>query len=147
MRGWSGMRAAIDTEIEVTADELTGVRTAEITKQRDLPGKGERFGFRLEPVHLGTNQWGNPRGSMVVVPTDAPEKAARPKRRSEVAGAIEEFLRTRGSGCLKGAIVKHFDGQYVKASIYREINKMIEAGELIQTAGIIAIPGRPGVSK
>lgn len=147
MRGWSGMRAAIDTEIEITVDELTGVRTAEITKQRDLPGKGERFGFRLEPVHLGTNRWGNARGSMVVVPMDAPEKAGRKKRRSEIAGAIEEFFRQRGAGCLRGQLVKHFEGQYVRGSVYREINTMLGAGELIETAGVVSIPGRPGVSE
>ena len=36
-RGWSGIRAAVDTEIEVT-DSPTG-RCAEITKQRDLTGR------------------------------------------------------------------------------------------------------------
>ena len=146
MRGWSGMRAAIDTEIEVTADEATGLRTAEITKQRDLPGKGDRVGFRLEPVHLGFNRWGTARGSMIVVGADAPERAGRTRRRSEIAGAIEEFMRQRGSGCLRGALVNHFEGQYVRGSVYREINKMLEAGDLIEVAGVVSIPGRPGVS-
>ena len=66
MRGWSGLRAATDTEIEVTVDEATGLRSAEITQQRDLPGKGDRIGFRLVPVRLGVNRWGNERGSCVV---------------------------------------------------------------------------------
>lgn len=55
-RGWSGIRAAVDTEIEVT-DSPAG-RCAEITKQRDLSTKGERIGFRLEPVTLGLTKWG-----------------------------------------------------------------------------------------
>lgn len=146
MRGWSGLRAATDTEIEVKVDEATGLRTAEITKQRDLPGKGDRIGFRLVPVPLGFNRWGTERGSCVVEPADAPETQGRAKRRSEVAGAIEEFLRNHGTGCLKGAIAKHFEGHYVRTSVYRELSKMVESGELIETAGLVALPGKP-VSK
>lgn len=144
MRGWSGMRAAIDTEIEVTADEATGLRSAEITKQRDLPGKGDRLGFRLLPVQLGINRWGTPRGSCVVLGADAPVKAARGKRVSEIAGAITEFLTVRGSGCLKGALVKHFEGRYSRQSVYREIGKQLDAGMLIESAGVVALPGKPG---
>lgn len=143
MRGWSGMRAAIDTEIEVTSDEATGVRTAEVTKQRDLPGKGERIGFKLEPVHLGMNAWGTPRGSCVVVSSDPAPKRQQARRTSEVAGAITEFLQARGIGCLRGAVAKHFEGRYVRTSVYREISKMLDAGLLIESAGVIATPGRP----
>lgn len=143
MRGWSGMRAAIDTEIEVTADQDAKLHTAEITKQRDLPGKGERLGFRLDVVNLGVNCWGTPRGSCVVVPADAPAKAARGKRPSEIAGAITEFLTQRASGCLRGAIAKHFTGRYNPPSVYRELRKMLDAGLLIEVAGVVALPGNP----
>lgn len=146
MRGWSGLRAAIDTEIEISADEATGVRTAEITKQRDLPGKGQRIGFRLQPVDLGHNVWGTVRSSCVVVPADAPTKQPRGKRESKIEGAITEFLRTRGTGCARGALVKHFEGHYIRSSVYREVAKMIEAGVLIESAGVIALPGKPGVN-
>jgi hypothetical protein len=144
MRGWSGMRAAIDTEIEVTADEALGVRAAEVTKQRDLPGKGDRIGFRLLPVAMGENRWGTERSSCVVLPTDAPVKTKRGKRPSELAGAITEFLTARGTGCGKGALAKHFDGRYVRQSVYREIGKMVDAGLLIVSAGVVALPGKPG---
>lgn len=146
MRGWSGMRAAIDTEIEIVADEATGLRSAEITKQRDLPGKGDRIGFRLEPVPLGVNRWGSPRGTCVVRPADAPEKRSPAKRPSELAGAIVEFLTTRGSGCLKGRVVEHFADRFVKASVYKEMKKMVDDGRLIEAAGIVAMPGKPGGS-
>jgi RecA-family ATPase len=142
MRGWSGMRAAIDTEIEITADEAAGVRTLEITKQRDLPGKGDRMGFHLLPVELGVNRWGSARGSCVAVPADAPVKATG-KRQSEIAGAIEEFLEQRGTGCLRGALAKHFDGRYVRQSVYKEVKKMLDTGRLIEVAGVVALPGRP----
>lgn len=144
MRGWSGVLAAIETEIEVTADELSGIRTAEITKQRDLPTKGMRLGFTLSKVRLGVNRWGTERGTCVVAPAAASAGKNATKRRSEIAGAIEEFLQQRGSGCLRGAMVKHFEGRYVGGSVYREINKMLDAGELISAAGVVALPGRPG---
>jgi RecA/RadA recombinase len=144
MRGWSGMRAAIDTEVEVTHDEATGIRTAEITKQRDLPGKGERFGFTLEPVPVGVNRWGSERTSCVVVSTDAPPKTTRGKRPSEIAGAIVEFLTARGTGCRKGAMVKHFEGRYTSSAVYREMKHMVSDGRLIEAAGIVALPGKPG---
>lgn len=143
-RGWSGLRAATDTEIEVTSDDASGVRTAEITKQRDLPGKGDRLGFRLEPIELGVNRWGTPRGSCVVVPSDAPAKAPRVKRLSAAAGAILEFLTQRGTGCLRGALVKHFEKQYPRSTMYREISGLIDAGLLLDAAGIVALPGGPG---
>jgi len=143
-RGWSGLRAATDTEIEVTSDETSGTRTAEITKQRDLPGKGDRIGFRLLPVELGVNRWGTPRGSCVVEPTVAPAKAPRAKRLSAAAGAIIEFLTQRGAGCLRGALVKHFEGQYPRSTMYREIGVLIDGGLLLDTAGILALPGKPG---
>lgn len=144
MRGWSGMRALIDTEIEVTADESTGQRCAEVTKQRDLPGKGQRIGFRLEPVPMGRNKWGNERTSAIVVGTDAPPKSARGKRPSEIAGAIVEFLTARGTGCKKGALVKHFEGRYDSSAVYRELKRMVDGGQLNESAGIVAMPGKPG---
>lgn len=143
-RGWSGLRAATDTEIEVTSDDASGTRTAEITKQRDLPGKGDRIGFRLLPVELGVNRWGTPRGSCVVLPTEASAKPARGKRPSEIAGAITEFMTERGSGCLRGALVKHFEGRYARQSVYREITKMVDSGMLIHVGESVALPGRPG---
>ena len=143
MRGWSGMRAAIDTEIEVSVDESTGLRTAEVTKQRDLPSKGDRLGFQLAQVVLGSNPWGTPRGSCVVIPADAPSKPARGKRPSEIAGAITEYLTQRGAGCIRGALVKHFEDRYTRGAVYKEIAKMIETGALIETASVVALPGRP----
>ena len=74
MRGWSGMRAATDTEIEITADEDTGRHVTEVAKQRDIPGKGERIGFRLQVVEMGVGKWGKPITSCVVVSAEAPAK-------------------------------------------------------------------------
>jgi hypothetical protein len=139
-RGWSGMRAAIDTEIEVTVDEVSGAHAAEITKQRDIPGKGDRIGFRLEPVEMGVGQWGKLRTSCVVVATDAPVKHGKGKRLSEIAGAIVEVLGARGTGMKKAALVEHLKDRYpTKASVYREIKKLVEAGRLHESVGIVTL--------
>jgi putative DNA primase/helicase len=137
-RGWSGIRAAVDTEIEVT-DAPTG-RCAEITKQRDLSTKGQRIGFRLDTVHLGLTKWGAPATSCVVVPTDAPVRTTA-KKASEVGGAILEMLSTRGCGIKKGELVAHFEGRYPRSSVYRELKQLVEAGKVHECIGIVAIAG------
>ncbi len=142
-RGWSGLRAAVDTEIEITADEASGIRCAEVTKQRDIPGKGDRIGFKLEVVNLGRTKWGKPLTSCVVIPAEAPQKQAKGKRLSEMAGAIEELLRARDAGMRKAEIANHFAEQYDKASIYREIKKLVERHRLIEAAGVVQIQPSP----
>jgi hypothetical protein len=138
MRGWSGMRAAIDTEIEVSADDATGQRVAEITKQRDLPGKGERIGFRLDVVPMGRNRWGTERSTCVVVPSDAPPKPGKVKRMGEVEGAVMEFLIARRVGVKKAEIVKHFDGRHPRGSIYRAIDALVNVGTAHAAVGMVA---------
>ena len=108
MRGWSGMRAAIDTEIEMTA---TGDRAARRRDHETARPSRQRRPHRvpLEAVTLGVNRWGTPRSSCVVFSADAPPKQAKNKRlTSEIAGAITEFLTQRGCGCKKGELVKQF---------------------------------------
>ncbi|KVS13849.1 AAA family ATPase [Burkholderia vietnamiensis] len=138
-RGWSGIRAAIDTEIEVT-DSPTG-RCAEVTKQRDLASKGERIGFRLDVVQLGLSKWGTPITSCVVLPESAPIKPATGKKLGAVEGAVLEFLRGRGTGAKKAEVVKHFDGRYKRGSVYRALQTLSDAEEVHETAGIVAFPG------
>ena len=133
-RGWSGIRAAVDTEIEVT-DSPTG-RCAEITKQRDLSTKGERIGFRLDTVTLGTTKWGAAATSCVVVPADAPDKP-QGKRVSEVGGAVLEYLRTQPAGKKKREVVEHFQPLYDKSAVYRELKKLVAAGQVLECIGIV----------
>jgi len=133
-RGWSGIRAAVDTEIEVT-DSPTG-RCAEITKQRDLSTKGERIGFRLDTVTLGTTKWGAAATSCVVAPADAPDKP-QGKRVSEVGGAVLEYLRTQPAGKKKREVVEHFQPLYDKSAVYRELKKLVTAGQVLECIGIV----------
>jgi hypothetical protein len=84
-RGWSGIRAHIDTEIEVV--EKDGVRCATITKQRELPSKGETIYFKLEVVEMGETKFGKPATTCVAVLDEeatASEPARKPSKHDEM---------------------------------------------------------------
>ena len=57
-RGASALRAACDTEIELSFDEETRVRTARATKQRDME-TGAEINFILQIVELGEDTDGD----------------------------------------------------------------------------------------
>lgn len=136
-RGWSGIRAAVDTEIEVT-DALSG-RCAEFTKQRDLPTRGQRVGFRLESVAIGVTKWGDPATTCVVVPEDAPAREVKGKKVGAVEGAVLEFLTAKRTGVKKSAVVSHFDGRYEKGPVYRAIKALVAAMAVHEAAGMVCI--------
>ncbi len=91
---------------------------------------------------MGIGKWGKPITSCVVVSAEAPAKQTSGKRPSEIAGAIVEFLTARGSGIKKGELVDHFEGRYHKASVYKELKKMAEAGTVKEVVGIIGLVPR-----
>lgn len=135
-RGWSGIRAAVDTEIEIS-DSPSG-RCVEITKQRDLSTKGQRIGFRLDQVALGNNKWGEPATSCVVAPADAPARQQK-KRTGEVEGAIVEFLKTHKVGIKKSALAKHFNSRYDRSNVYRAVKTLLIASAIHEAAGMVCI--------
>ncbi len=59
-RGHSSLRADSDTEIEISRDEKTGLSTASVTKQRDLPRNADPITFRLDVIQLGFDEDGDP---------------------------------------------------------------------------------------
>ncbi len=126
-RGWSGIRAAMDTEIEVTASPSG--RCAEITKQRDLPTKGLRIGFGLKLLELGHTKWGEPATSCVVLPTDLLDRPTG-KRTGVIDVAILAMLRTKTIGIKKREVVEHFDGRYDSSSVYRALKQLVVAGKV-----------------
>lgn len=139
MRGWSGMRAFIDTELEVTVDEATSTRVVEITKQRDLEGKGDRFGFRLQSVPVGITKWGKPRTSAVVVGEVAPAKApgrSRPMGKVEVA--VLEHLQRQPAGVWRKDVVDALSAEAEPTNIYRALRNLAKAGAVHEAAGMVA---------
>lgn len=120
-RGWSGMRAHIDTEIEVS--QSNGVSVAEITKQREIEGKGDRFAFKLEAVQVGMNQWGNIRSTCWVNPVDVPAKTAR---LAPTENAILELINEVGTGLTRGEICEALKKD--KDNINKSIRTLLSAG-------------------
>jgi putative DNA primase/helicase len=73
-RGSSALRAATDTEILIEGQ--SGIRTATVSKQRDLES-GQRMAFELVSVQVGTDPHeGEPITSCVVKHIDAEEQPA-----------------------------------------------------------------------
>ena len=64
-RGHSSLRAAVDTEIEVSRPEGETISTVRVTKQRDMPA-GDPLPFTLEVIELGTDRRGKPITSCIV---------------------------------------------------------------------------------
>ena len=123
-RGWSGVRAASDTELEVT-NAIEG-RCIEITKQRDLDSNGTRIGFRLEPVTLGKTKWGTEATTCVVLPWGAPTKQR--KLLSGAAAAVEEYMINSGQTIDKKVCVKHFKNRYHRTTILRVFDSFLSDG-------------------
>lgn len=90
-RGWSGMRAAVDAELEVFYEEGAPTRMIKVTKQKDGES-GLKFGFRLEQMTLGFDRYGDDITSCVAVEADAPAKAEETPTRLKRMGRIETHL-------------------------------------------------------
>jgi hypothetical protein len=68
-RGHSLLRAATDTEIEISRENKDSPSTARVTKQRELEIEGE-WSFTLHAIELGKNRRGKPVTSCVVMPSE-----------------------------------------------------------------------------
>lgn len=99
-RGHSSLRAAVDTEIEITGQ--ANPRQAKVTKQRDLPN-GDVFAFDLDAVEIGADPDGNPITACVVTHREdvaAQRKPPNGRNQQALLGAIRERVRATGSTLL-----------------------------------------------
>ena len=123
-RGHSSLRAATDSEIEVKHDPVTEIRTATVTKQRDLGSNGLVLAAKLRPVSIGTNQWGKTITACVVEPADyvAPIK--------EPHGSVQKrVLAILGKNAmLKVDLAKFLEERGERrTSAYRAIDRLLES--------------------
>ena len=91
-RGSGSLRAAVDTEIELTVEE--GVITASQVKQRDMQ-KGSDFHYRLSSVEIGKDEDGERVTSAVIEAAEPVKKRMKLKGKNLIAmqaleGAIKE---------------------------------------------------------
>ena len=125
-RGWSGIRAHIDTEIEVTEKE--GTRSVSVTKQRELPSKGETIYFRLEVVEMGTSKFGGAATTCVAIPDDdanATKPHKKPTKHDENVRTVERAWWASGAEEREGF-------PYVSRSELREL--LVKDGATERTA-------------
>ena len=114
-RGWSGIRAHIDTEIEVA--EKDGNRSVTVTKQRELPIKGETIYFKLEVIEMGITKFGSAATTCVAIPdiesnTTKPHK--KPTKHDENMRTIERAWWASGAEDREGL-------HYVSRSALRDL--------------------------
>jgi len=95
-RGWSGIRAAADAEIEVIRHEQGG-REIKVTKMKDGED-GLAWGFKLEVVDLGFDRDGDPLTSCVAIGSELPRPPVddgenkRVKRRGKIETHVLEMV-------------------------------------------------------
>lgn len=116
-RGWSGIRAAADFEMEVTRDGED--RALNTTKQKDADDQAS-WGFRLEQVIIALDEDGDDIKSAVVLESDAQVAAG-------VAGG-----RRRGKG--PAAVVR--DGQWDPV-IINTFQELAVGGDVLKTELIL----------
>ena len=90
-RGHSSLRAATDTEIELSRDEVSELRTAKVTKQRD-GDEGAEFHFKIIGVGIDTDEDGEPISSAVAEAVEHEGKRA-PKLSGQAKLAFEQLQR------------------------------------------------------
>ena len=116
-RGHSLLRAATDTEIEISRDPGANISTAKIKKQREMDDEGE-FAFRLESVHLGTNRRGKAVTSCVVREADGQARDTTLGRDAQAAlNVLFELVKEEGRNDFPGIPV---DSASVPESWWRE---------------------------
>lgn len=104
-RGWSGLRAAADAELEVA--KTPAGRVLRTAKQKDGDDTPE-WGFGLEVVELGIDEDGDPITSCVVVDAEVPAaKLMRPLGPIEtvVNAVIQEMAQAQSAGIEVGPVL------------------------------------------
>jgi KaiC/GvpD/RAD55 family RecA-like ATPase len=169
-RGASALRAACDTEIELSFDEETRVRTARATKQRDME-TGAEINFVLQVVELGEDADGDQvttciireatQEEMEAVHNDARPQGANQKLfrkcfvqlRGERVGSPNPagagFPEARKYWCInKDDIEAHFVGKVTtknpQQTFTQTLAKLIEKGYCEMNEGKIWIAAKEG---
>lgn len=106
MRGWSGLRAALDTEVAVVSDKR-GVKRATVTKQREYESLPNPICFELERIALGVNTSGREWGSCVVRGCEGDVQLAQAPGGAGVHESILVYLRSAGDDVRRQQLVTH----------------------------------------
>lgn len=156
-RGHSSLRAAIDTELEVTAE--APIHTVTVTKQRDLDTKGQRLSGRFVAVELGHNQWGSPVTACVVEPVVEESEHLKAVVDAEARQRAEAVVRSGFSRLLEMGVQPtdgHTSPDYLPKQLAEkglaqgfDRKEMAAAMHRLMTAGVFArgVVGRYGSNR
>lgn len=139
-RGWSGMRAALDVEIEVSKSQDGHV--AKVTKLKDGED-GRVYPFKLVPVLIGKDDDGDAVTSCVVEHVEDVPKLEKPK--GKLGLAIWEAIVAEDIISIED-IAPALEKSYAQGkvprgdSIRRAVDNMMERGFIIEQAGVLTIP-------
>ncbi|MEN9936011.1 MAG: hypothetical protein RLZZ387_2590 [Chloroflexota bacterium] len=90
-RGWSGIKAAVDAELEVSRDLDTNYRQIKLTKQKDGTD-GLQWPFKLDTVVLGLDDDGDDITSCVVLEAEPAQQVEGDRKGVKRRGAIETHV-------------------------------------------------------
>lgn len=154
MRGWSGLGAAVDAQIEVTRVNQS-LRRLRTVKQKD--GTDDlAMGFKLLPVNLGSDEWSRVVTSCVVIaaPLTAAEVPVPMKRNvmdvvsvlrrtfddmSGLTGEVEEeMLIEHAASELPPPFAAQRDTRILRVA--NALSLRIDAGDYTRSAGVIRLP-------
>jgi hypothetical protein len=122
-RGWSGIRAAADAELEVVREESG--RWLRLSKQKD--GEDElRWGFDLEVVQLGVDEDLDPVTSCVVIEAEVPVAEGQKRVLGPVEKVVMDVVRGQCAGGLRApveGVVSEAAGRLVKPEGARDTRR------------------------
>ena len=136
-RGHSSLRAALDTEMEVTAAELTAIHTIEVTKQRDLASKGDRLAGRFVSVDLGAGQWDTRITACAVEDAVAPVAVRKMPRLGQAQQAIVGALKGAGSDVRLKELADMLKDDFSKTSIYNAADRLKDLALVEISGGVV----------
>lgn len=161
-RGHSSLRANVDTALEVIRDEETNLRTLRVLKVKDGED-GEKLGFELQSVQIGTRDDGKPITSCVVVPAQvgsdqtSQSKTRLARLQAKFLKILDDAITHRGGIIPTGERVPHnmygvewhqFTAMFKSVELYagRDENAIKQAlhrdGDLLFNAGMIDREGQ-----
>lgn len=155
LRGHSSLNAALDACIEVKRHE--DYRTFKLVKSRDSED-GVQGAFVLEKVEVRTDSKGRPVNSIVVVPTELPDKQERTntpahKNQSAALAALKAHFEAQGADDEFGVVsldrevavevvkeVMDAGPRHRKLRAAEAIDGLVKAGYLVEVGGQLSLP-------
>ncbi len=153
MRGWSGLRGALDFAIKCWRDDEWGKSDAQFVLDKVKDGEdGRAFNFSMLRVHIGMDEEGDEISSLTVIPPQereqdepSPDTAALEAADDELVDAwirklVAEGVRPTGRG-LEGKQAEMTERKLTQVRLRNAIARLKDCGRLTLE------PGGPGNSK